>query len=108
MADFDIGDIMKQAQQLQSRLSQVQEQAARKTVTATAGGSMVSAEVNGGLELVSLTIDPVLLDGDEVDREMIQDLVLAAVNQGINQAKKMMADEVAKLTGGLKIPGLTP
>ncbi len=108
MADFDIGDIMKQAQQIQSQLSQVQEKAARKTVTATAGGSMVRAEVNGGLELVSLTIDPILLDGEEPDVEMLQDLVIAAVNQGINQAKKMMAEEVGKLTGGLKIPGLTP
>ncbi len=108
MADFNIGDIMKHAQQLQSQLSQVQEQATKKTVSATAGGSMVSAEVNGGLELVSLTIDPALLDGDRVDAEMIQDLVIAAVNQGISRAKKMMADEVGKLTGGLKIPGLTP
>lgn len=108
MADFNIGDIMKHAQQLQSQLSQVQEQATKKTVSATAGGSMVSAEVNGGLELVSLTIDPALLDGDKVDAEMIQDLVIAAVNQGISRAKKMMADEVGKLTGGLKIPGLTP
>lgn len=108
MADFNIGDIMKHAQQLQSQLSQVQEQATKKTVSATAGGSMVSAEVNGGLELVSLTIDPALLDGDRVDAEMIQDLVIAAVNQGISRAKKMMADEIGKLTGGLKIPGLTP
>jgi DNA-binding YbaB/EbfC family protein len=105
MANPNFGDIMKQAQQLQSQLSQVQEEAAKKTVTASAGGNMVTAEVSGRLELVSLKIDPVVLDGGDV--EMVQDLVLAAVNQAITQAQQMMAGEMSKLTGGLKIPGLT-
>ena len=105
MANPNFGDLMKQAQQLQSQLSQVQEEAAKKTVIASAGGNMVTAEVSGRLELVSLKIDPVVLDGDDV--EMLQDLVLAAVNQAIVQAQQMMAGEMSKLTGGLKIPGLT-
>ncbi len=66
---------------------------------------MVTVEVSGRLELISLKIDPVVLEGGDV--EMIQDLVLAAVNQGIVQAQQMMAGEMSKLTGGLKIPGLT-
>jgi DNA-binding YbaB/EbfC family protein len=105
MANPNFGDLMKQAQQLQSQLTQVQEEAAKKIVTASAGGNMVIAEVSGRLELVSLKIDPVVLEGGDV--EMIQDLVLAAVNQGIVQAQQMMAGEMSKLTGGLKIPGLT-
>ncbi len=105
MANPNFGDLMKQAQQLQSQLTQVQEEAAKKTVTASAGGNMVTVEVSGRLELVSLKIDPVVLEGGDV--EMIQDLVLAAVNQGIVQAQQMMAGEMSKLTGGLKIPGLT-
>ena len=105
MANPNFGDLMKQAQQLQSQLSQVQEEAAKKTVTASAGGNMVTAEVSGRLELISLKIDPVVLDGGDV--EMVQDLVLAAVNQAITQAQQMMAGEMSKLTGGLKIPGLT-
>lgn len=105
MANPDLGEIMKQAQQLQSQLSQVQEEAAKKTVTASAGGNMVIAEVSGRLELLSLKIDPVVLDGGDV--EMLQDLVLAAVNQAVTQAQQMMAGEMSKLTGGLKIPGLT-
>ena len=96
--------IMKQAQELQERLGRIQEDAAARTVEGSAGGGMVTAVVSGRLELVSLRIDPsVLASGD---LEMVQDLVVAAVNQGIRAAQAMMADEMKKLTGGLKIPGL--
>jgi DNA-binding YbaB/EbfC family protein len=104
MANF--GDLMKQAQQLQTKLARVQEEAANKTVEVSAGGNMVTAVVNGRLELVSLRVDQTVLEAG--DAEMLQDLVIAAVNQGIREAQKMMADEVGKVTGGLKIPGLTP
>ena len=100
----NIGDIMKQAQQLQSKLAEVQEEAGKKTVEASAGGNMVTAVVNGRLEIVSLRIDPAV--ASEEDVEMLQDLVLAAVNEGIRQAQQMMATEMGKVTGGLKIPGL--
>ena len=99
-----LGDIMKQAQQLQERLGQIQEQAAARTVEATAGGGMVTAVVTGRLEVISLRIDPEVLTSGDV--EMVQDLVIAAVNQGIRAAQEMMAEEMKKVTGGLKIPGM--
>jgi hypothetical protein len=102
----NLGDLMKQAQQLQTKLTRLQEEVATKTVEASAGGNMVTAVVSGRLEVVSLHIDPTVLTSG--DAEMLQDLVIAAVNEGIRKAQKMMADEMGKLTGGLKIPGLTP
>src|SRR5262245_65966735 len=99
-----LGDIVKQAQELQSRLSQVQEEAAARTVEASAGGGMVTAVVSGRLELVSLRIDPAVLKSGDVD--MLQDLIIAAVNQGIRGAQEAVADQMKKVTGGLKIPGL--
>jgi len=102
----NLGDLMKQAQQLQTKLTRLQEEVAGKTVEASAGGNMVTAVVSGRLELVSLRIDPTVLGAG--DAEMLQDLVIAAVNEGIRKAQKMMTDEMGKLTGGLKIPGLTP
>lgn len=103
MSLSDFGSIMKQAQQLQERLSQVQETLASRTVEAAAGGGMVRVVVNGKHEVLSLTIDPAVL---KEDPELIQDLVVAAVNEGIRNAQKMLAEEMAKATGGLKIPGL--
>ena len=100
----NMGDMMKQAQQLQAKLARIQEDAGKKTVEASAGGTMVTAVVNGKLELVSLRIDPAVTSADDV--EMLQDLVMAAVNEGIRQAQQMMANEMGKITGGLKIPGL--
>jgi len=100
-----LGNIMKQAQQLQERLGQMQEQAAARTVEAAAGGGMVTAVVNGRLEVVSLRIEPQVLKNGDI--EMLQDLVTAAVNQGIRNAQAMVAEEMKKVTGGLKIPGLS-
>ena len=102
----NLGDLMKQAQQLQTKLTRIQEEVAAKTVEASAGGNMVVAVVSGRLEVVSLRIDPAVLTAG--DTEMLQDLVIAAVNEGIRKAQKLMADEMGKVTGGLKIPGLTP
>jgi nucleoid-associated protein EbfC len=99
-----LGNIMKQAQELQERLGQVQEEAAAKTVEASAGGGMVTAVVSGRLEVRELRIDPEVFKSG--DREMLQDLVIAAVNEAIRQAQEMMAEEMKKITGGLKIPGL--
>ena len=99
----DLGNIMKQAQQLQERLSQVQDTVARQTVEASAGGGMVKVVVNGKHEVVSLTLDPAVL---KEDVELVQDLVMAAVNEGIRNAQQMVAEEMTKVTGGLKIPGL--
>ena len=100
-----LGNIVKQAQELQERLGQIQEAAASKTVEASAGGGMVTAVVSGRLDVVSLRIDPEVLKTG--DLEMLQDLIIAAVNQGVRSAQAMMAEEMKKVTGGLKIPGLT-
>jgi DNA-binding YbaB/EbfC family protein len=103
---FDLGGLLRQAQQLQEKLGSVQEQLAARTVEASAGGGMVTAVVSGKLEVVQIRIDRSLLESPDAD--MLQDLVVAAVNQGIRAAQKMVADEMAKLTGGLgiKLPGM--
>lgn len=100
-----LGDLFQQAQELQSRLADIQRSAAEKTVEATAGGGMVTATVNGRLEVVAVRIEKQVVETGDV--RMIEDLVLAAVNQGIRAAQQLMADEMSKLTGGIKIPGLT-
>jgi DNA-binding YbaB/EbfC family protein len=102
---LNLGNLVQQAQELQERLARVQEDAASRTVEGSAGGGMVKATVNGRLEVVRLHIDPQVLQGG--DTEMLQDLIVAAVNQGLRAAQQLMADEMSKLTGGLKIPGLT-
>lgn len=100
-----ITDLFKQAQDLQERLQRVQAEAAERTTEAAAGGGMVTATVNGRLELVRLHIEPSVLQSGDV--EMLQDLIIAAVNQAVRGAQQQMADEMSKLTGGLKIPGLS-
>ena len=102
---FGLDAIMQQAQQLQERLGHMQEEVAGKTVEASAGGGMVTVVISGRLELLSLRIDPEVLKSG--DAEMLQDLIIAAVNQGIRNAQAMVAEEMRKVTGGLKIPGLT-
>ena len=100
----NLSGLMKQAQKLQAKMAEMQEEVGNRTVTAQAGGGMVEAVANGRLELVSLRIDPEVANHDDVD--MLQDLILAAVNEALNRAREMMAQEMAKLTGGLQIPGL--
>ena len=100
----DLAGLMKQAQKLQSKMAEMQAEVGNRTVSAQAGGGMVEAVVNGRLELVSLRIDPEVANPEDVD--MLQDLILAAVNEALNRAREMMAQEMAKLTGGLQIPGM--
>jgi len=100
----NMNDMMKQAKQMQDRLLRAKEDAANKTVEASAGGNMVTVIVSGRPEVVSLRIDPSVVSTD--DTEMLQDLVIAAVNEGIRKSQKMVEDEMSKLLGGLKIPGL--
>lgn len=99
-----MADILKQAQTLQSKLTELQAEAEHKTVEASAGGGMVTAVVNGKLQLVKIHIEPQVAEG--VDREMLEDLVVAAVNEAIRKAQQMMAEAMTRVTGGLKIPGL--
>jgi hypothetical protein len=96
---------MKQAQKLQSKIIEAQEELAHQTVEASAGGGMVSVVVNGKQEVVTLIIDPEVVDPDEI--EMLQDLIVAAVNEGIRRSQEMVSEEMKKLTGGLAIPGMT-
>jgi len=100
----NLSGLMKQAQKLQAKMAEMQEEVGNRTVTAQAGGGMVEAVANGRLELVSLRIDPEVANPDDV--EMLQDLILAAVNEALNRAREMMSQEMAKLTGGMQIPGL--
>ena len=102
MANFQ--NIMKQAQQMQAKMMKLQEELAAKTVEASAGGGMVTAIVNGKYELVSLKIEKDVVNPDDV--EMLQDLIVAAVNEAVRKAQEMAQAEMAKLTGGLNIPGL--
>jgi DNA-binding YbaB/EbfC family protein len=99
-----LGNMMKQAQQMQKKMGQMQQEMESQQVEATAGGGMVTAVVNGRQKLLSLTIDPQCVDADDV--EMLQDLISAAVNEAINKSQEMMQAEMSKLTGGMNIPGL--
>ncbi len=101
---MNMGDLLKQAQQFQERLATVQNELAGKTVTGTAGGGMVTATVNGKGELIGLAIEPDLVNPAEV--AMLQDLVMAAVNDGLNKARELGKQEMGKLTGGLNLPGM--
>ena len=100
----NMGNLMKQAQQFQAKMNKLQEELGDKTVEASAGGGMVTVVVNGKQELLSISIDPEVIDPEEVD--MLQDLVLAAVNDGMNKAKNMVNEEMGKLTGGLNLPNI--
>lgn len=97
--------MLKQAQQLQKRMTQLQEELEAETVEASVGGGMVTVVVSGKMVVESITIDPEAVSQEDVD--MLQDLVLAAVNEGLNQAQEMVSSRMGALTGGLNIPGLT-
>jgi len=99
-----MGNLMKQAQQMQQRMVKLQEEMAQKTVEASVGGGMVTVTVNGKSELLQVKIEPQVVDPDDV--EMLEDLIVAGVNEALRKAQEMVAAEMSKLTGGLKIPGL--
>ena len=98
------GNLMREAQRLQQQMAAVQEEVAQKKVQATAGGGMVTVEANGKQEIVSIKIDPEVINKD--DAQMLEDLVLAACNEALRKARELVQQELGKLTGGLKIPGL--
>lgn len=99
-----MGKMMKQAQQLQTKMMKMQEELAEKTVEGSAGGGMIKAVANGKQQVVSISIEKEVVDPDDV--EMLQDLVLAAVNDALNRSQEMVSGEMSKLTGGMNIPGL--
>ena len=96
--------MMKQAQKLQEKMAKVQEELAAKTVEATSGGGMVTAVVNGKFELMAIRIEKDVVNPDDID--MLQDLIIAAVNEGVRKAQEMASAEMAKVTGGMKLPGM--
>jgi len=100
----NLGNIMKQAKKMQERMGKLQQELETRTIEAQAGGGMVKVVVNGKFEIVSLQIEKDVVNPEDI--EMLQDLVVAAVNEGIRKAQEMASGEMAKITGGLNIPGL--
>ena len=100
----NIKEMMRQAQRLQAKIGQLQNELATKEIEASVGGGMVKAVANGKPEIVSITIEKEVVDPEDV--EMLQDLVMAAVNDALNKSQEMISSEMGKLTGGLNIPGM--
>ena len=96
--------IMKQAKKMQERMGQLQKELEMETVEADAGGGMVRVTVNGRFEIVSLKIEKDVVNPEDI--EMLQDLIIAVVNEGIRKSQEMASSEMSKITGGLNIPGL--
>lgn len=99
-----MGNLMKQAQKLQSKMLKLQEELADKTVETTAGGGMVKVVANGRQQILSIEIEKEVVDPGDV--EMLQDLILAAVNDALVKSQDMVSAEMGKLTGGMNIPGM--
>jgi hypothetical protein len=99
-----LGDLMKQAQKMQQEMGKIQEESKKKTVEASAGGGMVVATANGALEIVSIKIEKDVVNPEDI--EMLQDLVLAAVNEALRQAQQMVSDDMGKVTGGMNLPDM--
>jgi nucleoid-associated protein EbfC len=102
---MDVGKIMKQAQKMQEQLERIQEELARRTVTASAGGGMVTVIANGKQDIISIKLAPEAVDPQDI--AMLEDLVTAAVNEALRSARSLMQEEMGKITGGLRIPGVT-
>ncbi len=101
---FNINKMMQQVQKMQKDMARLQEELAGKTVEATAGGGMVRVVCNGKQDLLGLEIQKEAVDPEDV--EMLQDMILAAVNEGLRKSREMAAAEMAKVTGGLSLPGM--
>ena len=102
---MDMSSIMQQAQQMQQNMARVQEELARKQVTGSAGGGMVTVTANGKSEILSIVIERAIIVEKEAD--MLQDLIVAATNDALRKAREMGKAEMGKLTGGLNLPGLS-
>ncbi|WP_406677414.1 YbaB/EbfC family nucleoid-associated protein [Moorella sp. ACPs] len=99
----NINKMMKQMQKMQAQIAKLQDELGEKTVEAAAGGGAVVATANGRQEIVSIKIDPAAVDPEDV--EMLQDLILAAVNEALRQSQEMAAREMGKITGNMRLPG---
>ena len=99
-----MGNMMKEAQKLQARMLKMQEELAEKTVESAVGGGMIKVVANGRNQVVAIRIEKEVVNPEDV--EMLQDLILAAVNDALTKSQEMVAAQMGKLTGGLNIPGL--
>ena len=102
---MDVNSIMQQAQQMQAKLIEIQQELAKKKVEGRAGGGMVTVTVNGRGEVLSVAIEKELISPDEA--QMLQDLIVAATNDGLRKAKELGRHEMNQLTGGLNLPGIS-
>ncbi len=100
----NMNTMMKQAQKLQKKMLKTQEELAKKTVEASSGGGMVKVVATGAQKIQSITLEKEIIDPEDI--EMLQDLILAAVNDALNKSQEMVSAEMGKLTGGFNIPGL--
>jgi len=101
---MNMNNLMKQAQKMQKRMVEMQEEITNRTVEASVGGGMVAAVANGSGELVSIKLSPEVVDPDDI--EMLEDLIVAAVSEAHHKSQELMSEEMSKLTGGVKIPGM--
>ena len=99
-----MGNILKQAKAMQERMAEIQKELANKTLEFSSGGGMVNVTVNGKQEIISIKIDPSVINPN--DAEMLQDLITAAVNGAMKRSQEMMTEEMGAVTAGLNIPGL--
>ncbi len=104
MGKGELGNMMKQVQQMQAKMEEMQAELEKAEVEATSGGGMVKVVANGRHDILSIAIDPEVVDKDDI--EMLQDLIVAAVNQAHQKVQELQAEQMSGLTGGLKIPGL--
>jgi len=102
---MDISNIMEQARGMQEKMAKIQQDLAQKTITGSSGGGMVSVTVTGQGDIISISIERPVIDPDE--SEMLQDLIVAATNDAIRKSRELSKQEMAQLTGGLNIPGLS-
>ena len=102
---MDLNSIMEQARGMQEKMAKIQQDLGQKTITGSSGGGMVTVTVNGQGDVLSISIENAVIDPAE--QEMLQDLIVAATNDGIRKAKELGKQEMAQLTGGLNIPGLS-
>lgn len=100
----NMNNMMKKVQKLQADMTKLQEELKTRTLESTAGGGAVKVVVNGEKQVVSLKIDPAAVDPE--DMEMLEDMIVAAINEGIKKVDDLMAQEMGKLTGGMKLPGM--
>lgn len=101
---MNIQKLMKQAQEAQAKMTAMQDELAKEIVSASAGGGMVKVEMTGAQEMVSIKLDPAVLDPDEL--EMLEDMIVAAVNEAARTASEMAAGRMQEITGGMNLPGM--